>query len=129
MRRNKIINWDFFKDRLEDPSLLKNSVPIVCDGMTVDLAVPVGGKRRGGYVALATLRWCREAVRQLKAKPGFPNLRIVDGRPFQCMHNVEWGDPQPECDTEDCAGDDVERGRYFGFSEAAIERFVMEHAQ
>jgi hypothetical protein len=129
VRRSKTLNWHYFKERLEDISLLKRSVPIVCDGQAVDLAVPVGGKRRGGYVALATLRWCREAVRQLKGNPGFPNLRIVDGRPSQCMHNVEWGDQQPQCDTDLRTGDDVERGRYFGYSEWAIEKFMMEIAR
>jgi hypothetical protein len=117
------------KDRLEDVSLLKRSVPIVCDGIAVELAVPVGGKRRGGYVSLATLRWCRAAVRLLKGNPGFPNLRIVDGRRWQCMHNVEWGDPQPQCDTDLHNADDVERGRYFSYSEKAIEKFVKEKAK
>src|ERR1700676_2733252 len=107
MRRNKLPCWKYMKERLEDVSLLKRSVPIVVDGIAVALAVPVGGKRRGGYLALATLRWCRAAVRQLKGNAGFPNLRIVDGRPWQCMHNVEFGDSDLH------RADDVERGRYF----------------
>jgi hypothetical protein len=77
--RRNAPNWNFFTERLEDVSLLNESVPVVCDGYTVDLAVPIGGKRRGGYVALATLRWCRDAVRQLKGTPGFPDLRIIRG--------------------------------------------------
>jgi uncharacterized protein DUF6302 len=116
--KKKPINWDYFKERLEDLSLLKRAVPVVCNGMTVDLAVPIGGKRRGGYVALGTLRECRDAVRQLKGKPGFPNLRIVDGRQLRCMHNVEWGDPQPD--------GDLERGRYFGYTERAVLGFFLQ---
>ena len=129
MRRNKFPCWKYMKERLEDVSLLKRSVPIVVDGIAVALAVPVGGKRRGGYLALATLRWCRAALRQLKGNSGFPNLRIVDGRPWQCMHNVEFGDPQPQCDSDLHKGDDAERGRYFGYSEQAIEKFMKRMTQ
>jgi Family of unknown function (DUF6302) len=111
---SKLPNWDYFNKRLENPDLLKHAVPIVCDGLTVDLAVPIGGKRRGGYVALATLRWCRDAVSQLKGKPGFPHLRIVKGS-RTIMHNVRWGEAEP--------GDgasDTELGRFYGYSEQAI---------
>ena len=83
--------------------------------------MPIDGKRRGGHVLLPTLRFCREAVRQLKDKPGFPDVRIVKvdgGYP----HRVEWGEPEP--DTED----EAVIGTHYGYSEAAIERFVMEHA-
>jgi hypothetical protein len=115
MKRSDCPNWKYLKERLSDISLLKRSV-VVCDGE--DLAVPVGGNRRGGYVVLDTLRRCRQAVRQLRHSPGFPNLRIVDGRPHQHMHSVEWGDPQPH--------GDVHRGRYFGYSEKVIQRFLRE---
>src|SRR5258708_5231936 len=69
-------NWDYMEQRLEDPKLLERAVPIVSGGIVVDIAVPVGGKRRGGYVVLPSMRACREAYRQLTGKPGFPNLRI-----------------------------------------------------
>jgi hypothetical protein len=46
--RKKPINWDYFKERLEDASPLKHAVPVVCDGHVVELAVPVGGKRLVG---------------------------------------------------------------------------------
>jgi len=114
------INWDYFKKRLEDLSLLRRAVPIVCDGHVVDLAVPIGGKRRGGYVALATLRWCRDTMRQLKGKPGFPNLRIRKGS-RTIMHNVCWGDPEPNVDVGD-----IDLGRYYGYSERAIEKLMKE---
>lgn len=63
-------------------------------------------------MALATLRWCRDTVRQLKDKPGFPELRIIKGTK-DYTHNAAWGGPQP-------AGD-MERGRYFGYSEKVCQ--------
>ena len=123
MRRNQAPNWDYFKERLEDISLLKCSVVIVCDGHVLDLAVPVGGKRRGGYIALATLRWCHNAVRQLKDKPGFPNLRIRKGS-RTVIHNVCWGDPEPDDDSSD-----ADFGRYYGYSEQAIGKRLKEIAE
>ena len=86
----------------------------------MDLAVPIGGKRRGGYVALATLRWCRDAVSQLKSKPGFPHLRIVKGS-RTVMHNVRWGESEP-----DDGASETEWGRFYGYSEQAIEGFVKK---
>jgi Family of unknown function (DUF6302) len=110
-------NFDYMKERLEDPSLLERAVPIVSGGIVMDLAVPVGGKRRGGYVVLPSMRACREAHRQLTGKPGFPNLRINKGTE-ECPHNVAWGGTEPE--------GDLERGRYFGYSERAVLSFVLQ---
>jgi len=117
----KLPNWDYFSERLEDRKLLTRAVPIVCDGMVLDLGVPLGGTRLGGHVLLPTLRFCREAVRQLKHLKGFPHLRIikVDGG---YPHRVEWGEPEP--DTED----EAVIGRHYGYSEVAIAKFVTEHA-
>jgi hypothetical protein len=118
---SKAPSWEYLKERLEDVSLLNSAVPIVYGGVVVGLAVPVGGKRRGGCVALPTLRCCHEAVKQLKNTPGFPNLRIVKGG-REYPPNVEWGEQQPASD------DDAVRGRFFGYSEPAIAKFVTEHA-
>lgn len=120
MKKKRPPNWEWFETRLEDISLLRRAVTIVCDGEAVDLAVPVGGARRGGYVALATLRWCKEAVRQLSGKPGFPNLRIVRGS-RTVAHNVCWGEPEPEYSEGHF---DYERGRFFGYSENAIRPYA-----
>jgi hypothetical protein len=111
------IHW--YKERLADVSLLDHAVRVLCSNGEEEIAVPVGGKRRGGYITFDTLKSCGEAVKQLKDKPGFPNLRIIRARPY-C---VDWGDPQPE---QFGTQADIDRklGRYFGYKESAIDYFV-----
>lgn len=110
------LSYRFFRDRLDDPGLLDRAV-ITEDG---DLAVPVGGKRRGGYVQTDTRAAGRRLLQQLAARPGeFPGVRLYCGDGWI----VEWG---PELDWR---GDDehpedyVAAGRNFGFSEAAIAAY------
>jgi hypothetical protein len=110
-------NWLYFADRLEDPSLLEGAVRIMHDGQPgVELAVPIGGKRRGGFVALIGVHECDAAVRQLEGKPGFPALRIVRGGHRSGYWELQWGDPEPK--------GAVNLGRHFGYSEQAIQKFV-----
>jgi hypothetical protein len=111
------LNYRFYLDRLDDPGLLDRAV-ITEDG---DLAVPVGGKRLGGYVAADTRAAGRRLIRQLATRPDeFPDLRLVCYYPWV----VEWG---PELDWR---GDDdghpedyAAAGRYFGYSEAAVAAY------
>ena len=106
------LNYRYFMDRLDDPSLLARAV-VTEDN---DLAVPVGGKRRGGYCGATIRAVGRSLVRQLRERPDeFPAVRLIylDG----CGWLVEWG---PELDWR---GDDEVAGRYFGYSEAAIEAY------
>ncbi len=111
------LNYRFYRDRLDDPGLLNRAI-VTEDN---DLAVPVGGKRRGGYVGADTRAAGRRLVRQMAARPDeFP-----EGRCFYahgCGWLVEWG---PELDWR---GDDVLAGRYFGYSEAAIAAFGQMRA-
>lgn len=122
----------YFRDRLDDISLLDAAVPITFYGQVVDLAVPAGGKRRGGRISGGTFSQARLIMAQLKGKSGFPNRRIVtkfdDG---ETSHHVEWGDIPPS--REDYYGyahvyDDgcyfVANGRYFGYSEVAIKEYI-----
>ncbi len=106
--------YGYFAKRIEDKTLLQQAVPIIISaGAAVGLAVPVGGTRRGGYAPFKTINSCHLAVKQLKDRPGFPNLRIV---PSDDGFNVWWGEPEP-------SGDAIEHGRYFGYSEAAINEY------
>ena len=117
------LNYRFFRDRLDDPGLLDRAV-ITGDG---DLAVPVGGKRRGGYVQTDTRAAGRRLVQELAARPDeFPDVRLYRGDGWI----VEWG---PELDWR---GDDdghpedyVAAGRYFGYSEAAVAAYVRKREQ
>ena len=116
------LNYRFYMDRLDDPGLLDRAV-ITEDG---DLAVPVGGKRLGGYVSTDTRAAARRLVRQLAGRPDeFPAARLVPGYYWL----VEWG---PELDwrgnDDDIPEDYVAAGRYFGFSEAAIAAYARKRA-
>jgi hypothetical protein len=115
------LNYRFYRDRLDDPSLLDRAV-ITEDG---DLAVPVGGKRRGGYVGVDTRAAGRRLIRLLAGRPDeFPAVRLVLGDGWL----VEWG---PELDWR---GDDehpedyVAAGVYFGYSDVAIVAFARNRA-
>lgn len=67
------LNYQFFLDRLDDPGLLDRAV-VTEDN---DLAVPVGGKRRGGYVGATSRAASRRLVQQLAARPDeFPVARL-----------------------------------------------------
>ena len=105
------LNYRYFMDRLDEPGLLDRAI-VTEDN---DLAVPVGGKRLGGYCGAISRAVARRTVRQLAARPeDFPGARYFYGE--GCGWLVEWG---PEFDW--C--DDVTAGRYFGYSDAAIEDF------
>lgn len=70
------LNYRFYLDRLDDPGLLARAV-VAEDG---DLAVPVGGKRHGGYIQVDSRAAGRRLVRRLSERPaGFPDARCVRG--------------------------------------------------
>ena len=112
------LNYQFYRDRLDDPGLLDRAV-VTEDG---DLAVPAGGKRLGGYLSMDARAAAIRLVRQMAGRPDeFPAARYH----FVCDVGwlVEWG---PELDWR---GDDehpedyAAAGRYFGYSEAAIAAY------
>ena len=111
-------NYQYYKERLDDVTLLERAVP-VSFGSDADIAVPVGGKRRGGFLDLDDPEWCREVARQLRGRPGFPDVRIAVCDDETGASEVQWGDPQPGEEA-----DFIEMGRYFGYSEQAIRRFL-----
>jgi Family of unknown function (DUF6302) len=114
------LGYQFYRDRLDDPGLLNRAV-ITEEG---DLAVPAGGKRRGGYIAVDTKAAGKRLIRRLATRPDeFPDLRLIDCAPWV----VEWG---PELDWR---GDDaghpenwMAAGLYFGYSAAAIATYGRE---
>lgn len=106
----------FYRERLADPSLLDGALEFK-DGEHITLCVPVGGTRRGGYIPLSTLNACRRAARLLTDREGFPNLRIVKSTDREVCHNVAWGDPAPGVKASD-----LDRGRFYGYSEQAIAK-------
>lgn len=104
-------NYTYFRERLKDLNLLFEAIPIKTKNFC-DLAVPVGGSRKGGY--------CygdQKAVGELKKYPSkFPNARLVDDK------WVVWGihDPKPCKSMEE----QVTAGRFYGYHEKAINEFT-----
>lgn len=115
------LNYRFYRDRLDDPGLLDRAI-VTENG---DLAVPVGGKRLGGYVVTDTRAAARCLIRQMAARPGeFPGIRLYGGYDWL----IEWG---PELDwrgNDEHPEDYVAAGRYFGYSEAAVAAFSRKRA-
>jgi hypothetical protein len=117
------LNYRFYMDRLDDPGLLDRAM-VTEDG---DLAVPVGGKRLGGYIGVDTRAAGARLVRQLAARPDeFPAARLLRGDGWL----VEWG---PELDwrgnDDDIPEDYVAAGRNFGYSETAIAAYGRKQEQ
>lgn len=110
-------SYPFYRDRLDDPGLLDRAV-VTEDG---DLAVPVGGKRHGGYLGMNTKAEALRLARQLAARPDeFPDIRYYRGDGWR----VEWGLHL------DWRGDDaghpenyIAAGCLFGYSDAAIAAY------
>ncbi|MGW2948741.1 DUF6302 family protein [Streptomyces eurythermus] len=114
------MSW--YRERLLDPALITAGVVVVVKGVGYP-TVPVGGLRRGGYVNVAddvTTRCLHEA---LTGRDGFPRVRVRWSLCPSVCHTVIWGDEPPRDDE-----DDVAQGRFYGYSEEAINRFVEELA-
>lgn len=107
---------DYFTDRLADLSVLEDSVAVRL-GKPALLAVAVGGQRRGGYLSVDLLTTAVAVAELLAGRPGFPDVRVRWSLYRDTCHVVEWGEPPPE-------PDDVARGRFYGYGEAAITAFI-----
>lgn len=114
-------DFAFFRDRIADPHLLTSAVA-VCVIEPPALAVPVGGKRRGGFLSYDLLTLAVAARDLLSGRPGFPNLRVRWSWHDDTCHTVEWGEPLPPWWTSDTVF-----GRFYGYSEDAIGAFLLEH--
>ncbi|TGB08720.1 DUF6302 family protein [Streptomyces sp. MZ04] len=107
------IEW--LGQRLADPGLLDRALGVQVDGAVL-LAVPTGSTRSGGYLSVSSVASAVRAWAALRGKPGYPRARLILSRYRDTCHNVAWGPRQPH--------DDVERGRYFGYSPLAIATFL-----
>lgn len=128
--KTKGMNWRFLVSRLEDKELLARVVVV---GEFNDTAVPVGGKRRGGYCQVAGKRDAEAVVAELSKYPGFPNLRFEPAGQGLSNGWVHWGDPEPVRKRsprgqalQTSAQHDLERGRHFGYSEKVIRKFIAK---
>jgi hypothetical protein len=89
LSRLSSLKRSWYLAHLEDRSLARRGVEI-----EAELAVPVGGTRRGGYVLVVDEPAAQAALKKLRRRVGFPDLRYepgVDGEPGR----VRWGEPEP----------------------------------
>lgn len=114
-------DFDYVASRLADPSLLDHAVA-VCIHRAPLLAVPVGSTRAGGFMSFDLLILADKTRSLLENLPGFPDVRVRPSPYRPTCHVVEWGDQPPLW-----AYDDEARGRFYGYSEAAIRRFRPGH--
>ncbi|MEU3862911.1 DUF6302 family protein [Streptomyces sp. NPDC028722] len=109
----------YYRDRLEDPSLIDAGVVVVM-GPERHLAVPIGGRRRGGCIPVPTIRSGLAVRRALVDRRGFPALRVRWSVYPDTCHVVEWGEALPT------TYDDAVRGRFYGYTPRAVARFIQE---
>jgi hypothetical protein len=122
------VDVEWFAKRLEDFELLKRA-QVVAGG---DLAVPVGGTRRGGYVSTRTAEEANAVARKLSEHDGYPDVRAhTSSDEDVSAGQVVWGEPVPDCpDIEasdaDWAAWEAAAGRLYGYSVAAVYGYVHE---
>jgi len=77
------MNRSYYLQRLEDISLLKHSIKI----NDSNLAVPIRGKRKSGYICVYRKSSISKTIKNLKNHHlqfgGFPNLRIYKGKLYR----------------------------------------------
>lgn len=114
----------YYEQRLADPHLLGQSVAIRTLTMAF-LAVPVGGARRGGHYTVDCMCFGLAVRDALRDVPGFPDVRLR-WSPWPDPYQVEWGEKPPwlwGCQ------DDAVLGRFYGYSEEAIARYIGSRAR
>jgi len=119
-------DYPYFAERLEDHSLLEKALAIHY-GNLFFLAVPVGGRRRGGWVPTPDRACARRVVAFLSDKGGFPNPRVKFEPGY--APKVQWGDRKPRQPgklTEYAVVCwQIKLGKYYGYSDKAILDFIL----
>jgi hypothetical protein len=123
---------DYYRALIANDSLFDRAIGFYLGGQRCydrnhadDLAIPVGGKRRGGFLEMTgekefPVQSARRIVELLKRWPGdFPNVRLDR---FDCY--VEWGEPIPGLVQDADERIVIARGRHFGYSDEATFQFI-----
>jgi hypothetical protein len=79
----------WYRAHLADPGLAARGV-----ALEAELAVPLGGTRRGGYIVVVDSESAQAAIKKLRRRAGFPDLRYEPGRDG-APDLVRWGEPEP----------------------------------
>lgn len=107
------LNYRYYTERLADPALLQAALITDCG----DLAVPVGGTRRGGFTSVVSLAEGTRLIARMRELPDqFPHPRFA-----YSWQAVEYGPEPPD--------DDEEAGRFYGYRETVVQAFVQLRAQ
>jgi hypothetical protein len=117
--------------RLFDLWLLDFSIPLRSGDEHFMLAVPVGGRRRSGFVSLPTPEYAEQAAERLKGNAGYPEIRIEHSRERGFQHIVRWGENEPSItqrfnQAEAQIAQHRATGELFGYSDSAIQAFLLE---
>lgn len=115
----------YYEQRIADKRLLDEAVS-VCTLRMPFLAVPVGGSRRGGYYPVPCACFGLAVRDALQGQPGYPYLRMRwSAYPDEGLV-VEWGERPPTLWPDP---DDADVGRFYGYSEAAIDQYTARRTQ
>lgn len=113
---------NYYRRRLHDPALLEQALGIELLGRVV-LAVPVGGRRQGGYITVSEIV-TGVAVRKLLAgRDGFPDVRMLRSPYEDTCHSVRWGALPPDGIEDGIVAD----GMFYGYSDEAIASHVRKY--
>lgn len=118
MPAQEACDYDHSRSALADRENLRRSIALRIHDTTF-LAVPLGGRRRGGYLFVC----CTTAgllVRDvLKGPDGFPNRRLSWSPYTDTCHVVRWSEPEA---SEWC--DDTVCGCFYGYRAVPIFAFT-----
>ncbi|HTC62452.1 MAG TPA: DUF6302 family protein [Candidatus Saccharimonadales bacterium] len=110
-----------YRSILEDSSLAEQGIPITDEetGDIVDVAIPVGGKWKSGYLEIPLADKAAERIIEyMQDIAGFENARLEGGG------HVAWGEPIPGTGEDLSEEMIITRGRLFGYREDAIRKAV-----
>lgn len=125
------VDRPWYAARLFDLWLLDFSIPLRSGDEHFVLAVPVGGRRRSGFISLPSPEYAEQAAERLKGNAGFPDIRIEYSRERGFQHIVRWGENEPSItqrfnQAEAQIAQHRATGEFFGYSDLAIRAFLLE---
>lgn len=101
-------DYEHVANRLLDPELLAGAVAIRIFRIPL-LAVPVGGRRRGGTLSVASEAVGTGITDVLSVLRGFPDVRLTRTPDLLSSYAVEWGEAKPDDLSDDA------RSLFYGF--------------
>jgi len=125
---NLALDRAWYAAGLDDPWLLDFSIVVRRRDRRFLLAVPIGGKRRDGFVSLDSPKNADQAA---EGHRGFPNVRVERSRERGAYYLVRCGVNESSI-THGCGQAEAQiakhqtAGEFFGCSDSAIRAFLLE---